>query len=562
MVMGWYQEIVRKWVSGIAHTFILHGNVGDTVTVNGTHRIKDVLIASDLCAKRDIVILYDRSSGITFPLPSHKAAFMTQLGFDEEDMLPNDPVGALRIIEEALLATKKSPNNGTMPVTAVIISYAEAIASANDVSSMSGEDRTVLVTLQRWAREAIFSNVGSPIFLITENISDINSMLRCASSRVEAIKISLPNMEERIEYIQVKCAGRGVHVPEIHRAAAMTAGLSRMHIDDIILRAQLEESSLTADLIRSRKDEIVRQEFGEILELNDPENDFDILGGMEHAIGYLKRNIANPIKVGNLRRVPMGVLLTGPPGTGKTVLAECLAKDTGVNCAKLNLSKIFDSLVGSSERNLEKALMCLEALEPVLVVVDEIDQSGLSRDSGGDSGVSNRLFKRLLEFMSDTRHRGKIIWIGISNRPDLLDAALKRPGRFDRKLPILPPDAKGRQEIFKVMLAKYSIAHNIDLALVAEKTDGYTGAEIEALVLKSLEVSEDDNSPVIEEKHLAYALEAYIPSTQSIQKMTQLALAECNDKDLVPPHYRHVLDERKKETINTEAPAARSLREL
>jgi len=549
-VTSWYKEIADKWTAGIAHVFLLHGNTGDTV--DGSNTVQTFLTTRcGLCIDRNIVVMYDRSSGITFPLASHRAAFYRAIGEDDPEddyALPRDPSSALRLIEQVLTLTKEGPDGTRVPATAVIISFAETIIPVNDISSMSSEDRTVLVTLQRWAREPEFIQVGPPVFLITENLAEINPALRSASARVEAIEIPYPTLEERRAYIKALACTHNVTVDDFDRAAAMTAGLKRVHIEDIVLRARLENRTVDAGLIKARKDEIVRAEFAEVLELIDPECGFETVGGMEHVKDFFYRNIINPIKQGNLRRVPLGVLLPGPPGTGKTLLATCVAKESGLNCAALNLSKIFDKWVGSSERALEKALTCLDALAPCLVIVDEIDQAGLNRKNSGDSGVSNRLFKRLLEYMSDVKHRGRVVFIGLTNRPDLLDAALKRPGRFDRKVPVLPPNEEERRDIFRVMFNRYGIAHQVDLSGAAAQTDGYTGAEIEALVLKALEVAEDAGSKVVTDEHLARALEAYVPTTRDIQAQVRLALAECNDKDLLPPAYRHMLDERRKES--------------
>jgi transitional endoplasmic reticulum ATPase len=559
----WANEVVKKWQAGIAHVFLLHGNTGDTV--DGINTVQSYLMNKfDLCHAREIIVQYDRSSGITFPLATHRAAFYKAIGMDvpEDDYdfdLPRDPVGALRLIERVLPLTMDGPNETSMPKTTVIISFAETIAPANDVSGMSSEDRTVLVTLQRWAREPEFTHIGPPVFLIAENLSDINPALRSASSRIEAVEIPYPNIEERLKYIKWFSASQKVAVENVEQAAAMTAGLKRNHIEDIVLRAKSLGLTVDASLIKARKDEIVRAEFAEVLELMDPEHGFEVIGGMENVKDFFRRNIINPIKSGNLRRVPLGVLLPGPPGTGKTALAQCVAKESGLNCAALNLSKIFNQWVGSSERNLDKAFSCLEALAPCLVIVDEIDQSGLNRENSGDSGVSNRLFKRLLEFMSDTRHRGRIVFVGLTNRPDLMDPALKRPGRFDKKIPVLPPSEEERQDIFKVMFTKYNIAYEVDLVNAAAQTNDYTGAEIEALVLKSLEVAEDAGSDVVTDEHLAHALEAYVPTTRDIQQQVRLALAECNDRDLLPPAYRHMLDERKD---SKPVPAMRTVRSM
>ena len=187
----------------------------------------------------------------------------------------------------------------------------------------------------------------------------------------------------------------------------------------------------------------------------------------------------------------MGVLMTGPAGTGKSAVAQAVAKESGVNAVSLNLARILGQYVGNSERNLEKALRAIKSLAPTIVFIDEIDQS-VSRGGSGDSGVSSRIFKRLLEFMSDTGNRGQVVFLAATNRPDLMDAALRRPGRFDKKIPFLIPDAEERLAIFQVMAAKYEMAGKPSAAAI-DSTEGWTGAEIEAAVVKAAELIDDED---------------------------------------------------------------------
>jgi SpoVK/Ycf46/Vps4 family AAA+-type ATPase len=246
------------------------------------------------------------------------------------------------------------------------------------------------------------------------------------------------------------------------------------------------------------------------------------------------------MKAGQLRRVPQGILLMGPAGTGKTRLARALAKEAGVTFVELQPSKIFSKWVGDTERRLERALTAIKMMTPCIVFIDEIDQA-VGRGESGDSGVSNRVFKRLMEVMSDTSLRGKVVWMAASNRPDLLDAALLRPGRLDKKIPILAPDASERAAILQVLVRQAFGARvgypDAEASELAEKMEGYTGAEIEAVVGKAVQLQGEHG-----DWKVAYALEEaferIIPSTQDIERMTQLALAYCNDLDLVPSHLR------------------------
>lgn len=578
--MKWIQEIHKKWHASIAHVFLLHFNVSDTV--DGVNSTVEFLMKSPLVSEREIIICYNRSAGITFPIPEHRKVLLDELGLTAPDIdslgidqaMPREPVAALTLIEAALRLTVEDGNGNNKAKTAVIIDYAETLAPAAEFAQMSPADRTVITTFLRIARDRQITDLGSPVFLVAENLSDIHPALRSASSRIEAVQVSLPDLDERLRFIDA-LAGKyaledgTVNLQDItiQQMARLTAGLKRLHLEDIFLRADTDGVPVTPDLVKERKRDIISSEYGDVLQIIDPEVDFGDIGGMEHVKEFFRKNVIRPLREGNFRRCPMGILLPGPAGTGKTVLAEAVAKESGVNCCSLNLAKIMDKWVGASEANLEKALKCVEALSPAIVVVDEIDQAGLSRDNSGDSGVSNRLFKRLLEFMSDTRHRGKVVFVGLTNRPDKMDAALKRPGRFDKKVPILPPDVEERADIFRVMCRKYNVTCVLseqERREAAEATDGYTGAEIEALVLKAAEVAEDSGAEAIRAEHIRHALEVYRPTTQSIEEMTRLALEECNDLELLPPGYRLKAAEKRNRKLHIvgEGSQARKKRNL
>jgi AAA+ superfamily predicted ATPase len=573
---GWLDEITAKWQSGVSHAFLVNGNVDDQVAPGIF--VKDALIASSLLAARDFVAVYNRSNGVSFPVAGHRNKFLDALGIErqvspalaalreargqssEEDgvQLPSDPLGALTILERALTIRKEGEDG---PAGAVIVENVETLSPNSDVSAMSSEDRTVLVTLLRWARERAFVNAGSPVFLMAELPGDVNIALRRASSRIESVKVPYPGYQERLDYIEA--LGKDGSAEDRQRLAGLTAALKLVHVEDIFLRAGLDGVAVTDDIVRERKGEIVASEFEDILGIIEPKASLDMIGGLEHVKEFFVKNVIRPMKDGRYTRVPQGVLLMGPAGTGKTFLSEAIARESGMNCCSLNVGQLLGSYVGSSEKNLERALDCIQALAPTIVIVDEIDQMGLGRGSSGDSGVGNRIFRRLLEFMSDTSRRGKIIFLGITNRPDLLDAAFKRPGRFDRKIPILAPGPEEREAILRALCRKYGIDCPEDVSEVVAETDGWTGAEMEALVLKAYEIA-DDSGEAFSAKHLMGALEVYIPTTQGIKEMTDLALAECSDIDLLPPEYRDAVRKKRQVSVlqETEAPVQRGARRI
>lgn len=376
----------------------------------------------------------------------------------------------------------------------------------------------------------------------------------------------------------------GKAVPKLELAipveifARMTAGLSLLHIEDICLRSMHERRPVDRELVKERKDEIILQEYGDVLEIMDPQWGLDMVAGHHLVKTYFQDYVIQALHKGDTARAPQGVLLVGPPGTGKTAIVEAVAFEAGFNAVVLNLARILGGLVGASERNLEKALLAIEALTPCIVFTDEIDQKLGRRSEGfqGDSGVSARLFARVMEFMSDTSHRGKIVWLAASNRPDLLDAAFKRPGRFDAIIPmLLPDDEADRQELFEVMLRKYGLAPDPDdtrkseevkMQKAASQTAGYTGAEIEAVVIKANQIAgrHGREAGIVHPDDILEALQ-YIPaSTAGIEYMTLLALQTVTDLEFVPPRYRQQAGNKQslQSDIEKHAPTHRSAREL
>ncbi|MCB1093863.1 MAG: AAA family ATPase, partial [Verrucomicrobiae bacterium] len=180
---------------------------------------------------------------------------------------------------------------------------------------------------------------------------------------------------------------------------------------------------------------ILEQECHGLIEVLEPDHGFDVVGGMEPIKGALSR-IAGHVRAGRSRQVPMGILFVGPMGTGKSFLAEAFAKESGL--AAVRLKNFRDKWVGSTEANLEKVLNVIEGLGEILVLVDEGDRS-IGGGGDSDGGVNSRVIARLKEFMSDPTHRGRIIFVMMTNRPDKLDVDMKRPGRFDLKIPFFAP---------------------------------------------------------------------------------------------------------------------------
>lgn len=567
----WASELSIKYQSAIAHGFLLSGNVQDYVGGVPGQTLKSYLLSS--FGERDVVVTWNRAQGFQLPTVEMRRLFVELVDFPlpgAQSALPvvagrglaaglNQAAGATAPDLVAALGKVRSPGDALDFLgrllrakttsqrsvrVAVILDYAESIAPATDAAA-SETDRSVLVTLSEWGRDTSIGERGHIVVLIASDIHDLNERLRKSAVRWEQIQLPFPDLAERAAFVrrvveiqenEVKLA-TGVSYEDIGR---LTTGLRYIDLEDIVLRASFHRQDLSRGLVKTRKDEIMATEFEEVLQVVEHEFGFDALGGLEEVKLDLRETVIEPLRTGQHRVVPQGILFMGPAGTGKTRLARALAKEAGVTFVELQPSKIFSKWVGDTERRLERALTAIAAMTPCLVFIDEIDQA-VSRGESGDSGVSNRVFKRLMEVMSDTTMRGKVIWVAASNRPDLLDAALVRPGRLDKKVPILPPDAIERASILEVLTcAAFSkdLPTQEQYQLLAGQMEGYTGAEIEGIVGKAAQLRARSHDKLGVADALQSAFERIIPTTQNIEAMTRLALLHCNDLDLVPAHLR------------------------
>lgn len=532
----WYENFLSKYKSGMSHEFLFYFNVRDYID---NSRTIDKYLQDEFIKPRNFLItaFYDISTGLTFLDEVSKREFNKITLNVLDGAFYSSPSKILPFVDKALKSSKM----------ALFVNHADKIVPTGDTGSLSYEERVALIWFSEWSVNDRISSMGSTIFLIADSINDINKELFKSSYRVEPIMVELPSEEQRKEYIEFLLKDKSVKMDiDSDLFAKLSSGLSKKSIKDIKLKSEAENVPISFEFIKQKKHDVLKKEYGDVLEFIYPEISFEDIGGMDKAKSYLIKNVVEPIKRGDLRRVPMGILLCGPSGTGKTLLVNALAKTSGFNCVKIDMARILGQYVGESEKNFKKSLLGAKSQQPVIVFVDEID-TAFERGNAGDSGVSRNIFSEFLQFTSDTSNRGKIIFIAATNRPDLLDPALKRAGRFDKKIPILLPEEKDRAEIFKMIFKKYKFETNIiKFNKYAKLTDGYTGAEIETIVRKAYELANEDDAPgeVITEKILTLAINKCRPSTQQIELMTELAVKEIDDKDLLPERYQDYLNNR------------------
>ncbi|MSP59326.1 MAG: ATP-binding protein [Myxococcales bacterium] len=579
---AWADEVRRRYLRGEAWEFILHGNVYDVLLHDGKLVTVSEFLANVLLAPtKDTVILYNLSTGTRFT--------KRKFGVDgyEDLILSKEPGKVLPLMERALTTEDR---------VGVILEYAESIVPAADVSLSSTDDRSSVITLHRWSLLRQMEKADSIILLIAENLAELHPKL-VSNPRVATVRVPMPSKEERkaiirhvdpsqsdgdverlaevtagLKSIQIKAIltpaeassddvqARSKYLEELlgggasakeraEKLAHITQGMSRDEIrkliapDGKVAAGQTSDSRAEIDrLVAARKREIIERECFGLIEFVTPQHGFDVVGGMEEVkkdLGLIAKNI----REGRTKRVPMGILFTGPMGTGKTFVCEAFAKESGLTTIKL---KNFRSKwVGATEGNLERILSVIQAIGQILVIIDEGDRAfGGTSDGDGDGGTSSRVIARIKEFMSDTENRGRVLFILMTNRPDKLDIDIKRAGRLDRKIPFLYPQTA--DEVILILAAQFrknkvKIEGGVgDYLVSAAGMVGYSNADIEAIVLLAADYASERGPDVaVGVGDLARATLDYLPSrdVEMIEYMELLAVFEASNRRMLPKKY-------------------------
>lgn len=557
----WAAEIARRYFAGEASHFLLHRNVHDLVRAGGKYVGLVDFLRHELLGPKHI-ISYNRSEGITFRSENaHETerAFVAQLRIGDPLMsqeklqaLPRDPSRALPMIERFLLFGQQ---------VAVIVNFVETIIPAGEISYMSPDDRNNLVTLQRWISSTQLLNTDNIVIFISENVADVHPRIR-EHSRLVNIEIPYPDEQERFEFIRYFNAVRpGVKsdMPDEH-LAAMTSGLNRVHLNSMLKSALFEGGTLTFETVREKKKDIIESECVGLVEFVTPRYGLDSVGGMTKPKQFL-RSIAETIKSGEREEAPMGILFSGPVGTGKTFLAECFAKDCGLNVVEIK--NFREKWVGASEANLEKILSLLESLAPIVVLIDEADATLGTRDAGGgDSGVDARIFSKVAAAMGNTENRGRILWILMTSRPDLLPIDLKRQGRCEEHISLFYPDQKqDRLEILEAMIRKnkVEVEDGLDWTPVAESSLSLSGADIESIVIRCRREARANGRTKVSQQDVEQVAAAFTPARDevAVEYQTLVAVREATSKDMVPEPYRSMSPSEIADRIETLRPMVR-----
>ncbi|RLG90838.1 MAG: AAA family ATPase [Candidatus Hecatellales archaeon] len=378
----------------------------------------------------------------------------------------------------------------------------------------------------------------------TNRPNAIDPALRRPGRFDREIEIGVPDRKGRLEILQIHTRGmplaKDVNLEEI---AAITHGFVGADLAALCREAamrtlrrflpqiDLEKETIPTEVLQ--KMEVTREDFMEALKevhpsamrevlIEKPNVHWEDVGGLENVKQALKEAVEWPLKHPEVfKRMgvnpPKGILLAGPPGTGKTLLAKAVATESEANFISVKGPEVLSKWVGESEKAIREIFRKARSVAPSIIFFDEIDAIAPRKDSGfGDSHVTERVISQLLTEMDGLESLRGVVIIAATNRPDLLDPALLRPGRFDRILEVPVPDKETRLKILKIHTRNMPLAEDVNLEKLAEITEGYVGADLEALCREAAltALRENINAQKVYWRHFEKAMETVKPTTQ------------------------------------------------
>ncbi|MBQ6512877.1 CDC48 family AAA ATPase [Methanobrevibacter sp.] len=420
----------------------------------------------------------------------------------------------------------------------IFIDELDAIAPKREETNGEVERRTVaqLLTLM----DGLKSRGQVVVIGATNRPDSLDPALRRPGRFDREIEIGVPDTEERKEVLEIhtrnmplaedvdldKIANTthgfvGADLESLCKEAAMRVVrriLPEIQNDEEIPKEVMEKIVVTGDDFKNAQKEIQPSALREVL-VQIPDIKWDDVGGLEDVKQELKEAVEWPLKYPETFqrlgiRPPKGTLLYGIPGTGKTLLAKAVASESEANFISVKGPELLSKWVGESEKGVREVFRKAKQAAPTVIFFDEIDAIASARSGNdGDSGVTKRVVNQLLTEMDGLEELEDVAIIAATNRPDILDAGLMRPGRFDRHIQVKEPDEEARLSIFEVHTKDMPLAKDVNLKKLAKNTDGYVGADIEAVCREAamLTLRNDLESKEIPYKYFKEAIEKVKP---------------------------------------------------
>lgn len=578
---GWAREMANLYFSANTCLFIIHGNVNDLIHCqvddDGQARNRfcglTEFLSEQVFGTWDVVVSYDMGRGIqpqAGPDSGRLRDMMKTLAANmgspttwtrtPDDVLTNYQ----RMIQRNLLEDDANQRKRM----AFLFPYAQFLVPAGRQASMARTQASHLVRFLSWAQNPYIKRVNMSFCLITETMTEINKRL-VEDPHVATIEIPLPSKEVRRVFLETNFEFNDVEEPSgadsdsssdedekeeneiadslmgnlsIDAVTQISNGLNLVNLNVAMSRSKLSGKTVDIDAFRRLKKGLIERQCHDLVTFLEPGHTLDMVVGHTAAKERLRLD-ARWIVEGRLDAAPMGYLICGPVGTGKTFISECYAGSIGIPC--LVLRNFRSKYVGETEGNLEKVLNVLRSLGPVMVIIDEADAALGNRESGGDSGTSNRVFSMIASQMGNTKYRGKIIWMLLTSRPELLPIDLKRQGRAEVHIPLFyPKESSEIRKMFAIMAKKNKVELADDAIPDVSPERELSGADIESVVLNAKREMMADDRKKLERTDLELALDSFIPSAQGMEKELQemVAVLECTDRRFLTDHWRIELE--------------------
>ena len=379
------------------------------------------------------------------------------------------------------------------------------------------------------------------VIAATNRVDSVDPALRRPGRFDREIEIGVPDEVGRKEILQIHTRGMplsddvslshladethgfvGADIESLTKEAAMKA--LRRYLPEIDLDEEDIPPSLIDRMIVKRNDfagalnEVEPSAMREVL-VELPKITWDDVGGLESPQQQVQESVEWPLTTPEkFERMgveaPKGVLLYGPPGTGKTLMAKAVASETNANFISVRGPQLLSKWVGESEKAIRQTFRKARQVSPTIIFFDELDSLAPSRGQDMGNNVSERVVNQLLTELDGLEEMGDVMVIGATNRPDMIDPALIRSGRFDRLVMIGQPDEEGREQILKIHTGETPLAPDVSLREIAEITDGYVGSDLESIAREAAieALREDDDATEVEMRHFRKAMESVRPT--------------------------------------------------
>ncbi len=438
---AWATELVTLYESGAYNQFVLHGNVQDRIVLplaTGSRLGSlDEFLLQVLLQHQDVVLSYDLGNGLRVERGGD--LFGEWPHFKEAPEMPRMARPAVEFITRYFRYCANLGRLGKKRLHVGLAVRSADLMLPSGTGSSNPELNALVLLVREWATDPLLTEYPLVTFLLAENLNDLHPLL-AGSARAAQIRVPLPSEKEIESSLQIAVPGfpaaLGALGDECAAVAAQLRGATLASIESLVKRQEYGRKPLGAVDLADLKKKLVEKDCRGLIDFVESTHTLDELQGLDAVKTWLRQDL-ELWKRNDLEALPKGYLFCGPVGTGKTFLVECLAGEAGVPVVKLK--NFRDRWVGSTEGNLETIFRLIQALGRCYVFVDEADQTLGKRDAGsGDSGLSGRVYAMIAEEMGSTRNRGRVVWVLASSRPDLIEVDLKRPGRIDVKVPLLP----------------------------------------------------------------------------------------------------------------------------